>query len=594
MNNKVSLCMIVKNEENYLERCLNSIKDIVDEIIIVDTGSTDKTVEIAESFGARVYYYKWNNNFSEARNESLKYATKDWIFIMDADDEFYSADKEQFKALLNSKLDNDSVYFFETLNYCGSNIENSTITINLNPRLFKNNNGFHYEGEVHNQLVNSTIKYKALSHSIRIHHYGYLDKNIVSKDKRNRNITLLKKQISKDSTNKYAYFNLGNEYFALGDMNKALENYYKSYEGENFHTGYSPILMARIVISNYNIKEYDKSLEYAEIGLKQFPRFTDLYFLRSLVFKAMNKPTLQIKALEKCIELKDPPPELKFLYGTGGFNAFYELGNAYMMLKDYDTAYKYYIETIRSKPDFIVPLYKICHILKEKKTPLQEFKSTIENFFPDISKTYSIIADLFYIEGYFITALEYMRKCEEAGAIPDNLMMLKAKCLVRTGNFNECIEMDTIDKKSSFYVYLLMYKAVSALLIHKYDYALAIVNGLEESSLSDFNKKMLQVYRQLLKLFNKESTEVLSEDENEKEYTTIILEICEILLINKKFDECEVSLNLFNLISDKSVLLQLGKLYNKYGYVDMAKKEILRSIKEFEVYDIEGLDILRG
>jgi glycosyltransferase involved in cell wall biosynthesis len=585
--------MIVKNEENYLGRCLSSIKDIIDEIIIVDTGSSDKTIEIAESFGAKVYYHKWNNNFSEARNESLKYATKDWIFIMDADDEFCSEDKEKFKTLLNSKLDKNAVFFFETLNYCGSNIENSTITINLNPRLFKNNHGFHYEGEVHNQLVNSNYEYNGLSYSIKIYHYGYLDKNIISKDKRNRNITLLKKQINKDPNNKYAHFNLGNEYFALDDMKKALENYYKSYEGENLYSGYSSILLARIVISNYNIQEYDKALEFTAIGIKRFPEFTDLYFFRSLIFKAMNKPTLQIKALEKCIELKDPPPELKFLYGTGGFSAFYELGNAYMMLKDYDTAYNYYIETIRSKPDFIAPLYRICHILKEKNTPLQEFKNAIENFFPDISKAYPIIADLFYIEGYYAIALEYVRKCEEAGIIPENLMMLKAKCLVRTGNFNECIKMNTIDTKSSFYLYFSMHKVISGILTNKYNYALSIVDSLKESSLSAYNKKILLVYKQLVKLFTKESTEVLSEDENEKEYTAIILEICEILLVNKKFDEYEVSLNLLNLVSDKSILLQLGKLYNKYGYTDMAKKEIIRSIKEFEVYDSDGLDILR-
>jgi len=83
MKNEVSLCMIVKNEETYLPRCLSSIKDIVDEIIIIDTGSSDRTIEIAKSFGAQVHYFQWNNNFGEARNESLKYATKDWILILD-------------------------------------------------------------------------------------------------------------------------------------------------------------------------------------------------------------------------------------------------------------------------------------------------------------------------------------------------------------------------------------------------------------------------------------------------------------------------------------------------------------------------------
>ncbi len=151
MKNEVSLCMIVKNEENYLPSCLNSIKDIVDEIIIVDTGSTDKTVDIAKSFGAKVYYFPWHNNFSEARNESLKHATKDWILILDADDELSTKNQENLKDLLYRQLDENAIYYFETLNYYGNIVDDNSITINLNPRLFKNNHGTHYEGEIHNQ-----------------------------------------------------------------------------------------------------------------------------------------------------------------------------------------------------------------------------------------------------------------------------------------------------------------------------------------------------------------------------------------------------------------------------------------------------------
>ena len=83
----ISLCMIVKNEEENLPNALNSVKDVVDEIIIVDTGSTDNTIEIAKSFGAKVYYYEWNDDFASARNEALKHATCEWILSMDADDE---------------------------------------------------------------------------------------------------------------------------------------------------------------------------------------------------------------------------------------------------------------------------------------------------------------------------------------------------------------------------------------------------------------------------------------------------------------------------------------------------------------------------
>lgn len=115
----LSLCMIVKNEENTLSRCLESVKDIVDEIILVDTGSTDSTVEIAESYGAKIFFYKWDNSFANARNYSLSKASKDWILIMDADDELVKEDKDKVALLINNEENKLNAYFGETLSYSG-------------------------------------------------------------------------------------------------------------------------------------------------------------------------------------------------------------------------------------------------------------------------------------------------------------------------------------------------------------------------------------------------------------------------------------------------------------------------------------------
>ncbi|EKQ57008.1 MULTISPECIES: TPR domain-containing glycosyltransferase [unclassified Clostridium] len=594
MKNEVSLCMIVKNEEEYLPKCLSSIKDIIDEIIIVDTGSTDKTVEIAKTFGAKIYYFKWNNNFSEARNESLKYATKDWILILDADDELFEEDRKTFKALLNSKLDEKAIYYFETLSYYGSNIEKGDIAININPRLFKNNRGIHYKGEVHNQLVFYQGEYNAICDSIKIHHYGYLDKRITSKDKRNRNISILKEQIKVNPNDGFAYFNLGNEYASLDDMNAALEYYYKSYEDFDSGRGYSFILILRIIVSNYNLGNYDEALKFIDVGVQHYPKCTDLYYYQALIFKATDRPTLQIKALEKCIEIGEAPSELKFLYGTGSFRAYYELGNIYMKYKDYDTAYNLYIESMSSKPDYIEPLYNIANILKEQNVPIEKFKAIIEEFFSKNKEScYAIIADLFYHVEYYKTALEYMKKYEDTGTSAEDTIMLKLRCLIRNGDFEEYLSINEMDKKSSCYMFFSMYRVLSAILLKKYDYASSIVNNFKYDELSIYDKKLLDVYSELIKLFTKESTRILSQDKNNKEYMNIILEILEVLLINNKFDELKIAVNLLNLIDNKYALFYLGKLYFKNGYIDLAKKEILRSIKEFDVYDSESLDILK-
>src|SRR6201996_4452624 len=106
----VSLCMIVKNEERFLAECLESIKDLVDEINIVDTGSTDRTVEIARSYGANVIFREWRNDFAWARNEALQMATKRWTLILDADEELESESVSLLKSLRTTPADTTCVY----------------------------------------------------------------------------------------------------------------------------------------------------------------------------------------------------------------------------------------------------------------------------------------------------------------------------------------------------------------------------------------------------------------------------------------------------------------------------------------------------
>ncbi|WP_125154900.1 tetratricopeptide repeat-containing glycosyltransferase family 2 protein [Clostridium rectalis] len=593
MGHEISLCMIVKNEEDNLERCLKSVEDLVDEIIVVDTGSTDKTIEIAEKYNAKIFNFKWCNDFSAARNESLKHASKDWILIMDGDDEFCSGDKVKFRNLIEKDLVDNTIYFFETLNFSGYSVNTTDISINLNPRLFKNNYGFHYEGKVHNQLVNNEKDVVGETYDIRIYHYGYLNKNIVSKDKRNRNISLLKEQIKKGVDKKFAYFNLGNEYFALDDKRSALDNYYKSYDNFDPSTGYASRLIERIVISNYTLKDYDKALEFIETGINYYPDFTDLYYLKGLVLEEKNSPLLAIKSFKKCIDIGEPPSVLKSIYGVGGFRPNYELSKIYMDLKDYDNAYKYSVDTIKTKPDFLAPLYNICHILKEKNINIDDRKTILENFFTDFPREYPIIADLFYMEGDYETALEYINKSEETKTLSEDLKIFKVKSLIYSCRIDECIKyIDSIDRNNLYYFQIMMYKALCFIIKDKYDLAIVSINYFNKSNLSDYNNTTLKVYKELMNLFTNKNTNILSEDKNMIEFTPVIFQICEIMLINKEFYKFEKALNLLNLVSDKSVLLHLGKLYFRYGYNEMAKKEIIRSIKLFEIIDKEGAKIL--
>ena len=152
MNNpiSISLCMIVKNEENNLEACLSSIADIVDEINIVDTGSTDKTVEIAKKYTDRVFFFEWVNDFSAARNFSFSKATKEYIMWLDADDVIYEADRQKLKELKSTLSKTVDVVIMD-YRYKKDELGNVTV-IQKRARLVKNNKGFKWQGRLHENI----------------------------------------------------------------------------------------------------------------------------------------------------------------------------------------------------------------------------------------------------------------------------------------------------------------------------------------------------------------------------------------------------------------------------------------------------------
>lgn len=143
----ISVCMIVKNEEKVLDRCLNCILNIADEIIIVDTGSSDKTKEIAYRYTNCVYDYQWNDDFAAARNFSFSKATKDYIYVADADEIIDEENQQKFLQLKKS-LSNTEVVEIKYANQlqfdCTYNFD-----VEYRPKLFKRLRNFHWMDPIH-------------------------------------------------------------------------------------------------------------------------------------------------------------------------------------------------------------------------------------------------------------------------------------------------------------------------------------------------------------------------------------------------------------------------------------------------------------
>ncbi|MDO8141100.1 MAG: glycosyltransferase family 2 protein, partial [Candidatus Brocadiales bacterium] len=198
---KISACMIVKNEEEFLPNCLNSIKDVVDEIIIVDTGSTDNTVTIAKEFKAKVYHHPWNDSFSEARNHCLNHASGDWILQIDADEELEQADIPKLRLAISDNRYNGIIIAIQSI------IKDGMHTF-YHPRIFRRGKGF-YKDIIHEQTI---IEGERLPTEIRLYHYGYNLDEKKMRIKWQRTTHLLKKQIAQNKHDSFAWFNLVRNY----------------------------------------------------------------------------------------------------------------------------------------------------------------------------------------------------------------------------------------------------------------------------------------------------------------------------------------------------------------------------------------------
>ncbi len=274
--NPISLCMITKNEEKYLEQCLNSVRDFVDEIIIVDTGSTDKTKEIAKKFNAKIFDFKWNDDFSAARNESLKHATKEWILVLDADEIIESDDLNKITEIVKDN-ENDGFLFLQK-NYTNDSLvagfvsethkkDNKIYTGwygTLIVRLFRNNKGYKFEGTVH-ELVEPSIESndgKIALANISVHHYGNTDPKIIEK-KRKFYLELCKKKI-KNNPSAHSYYELGILYKENDDFENAVKSLKKAVELDSKHR----LAFFELGIMNEQKKNYDDAIKYYTESLR--------------------------------------------------------------------------------------------------------------------------------------------------------------------------------------------------------------------------------------------------------------------------------------------------------------------------------------
>ncbi len=344
----ISLCMIVKNEEKNIRRCLSSTINVVDEIIVVDTGSSDKTIDICKEFGAQVYSYTWTEDFSAARNYCIDAATSDWILWMDGDEELVAPDKNRLKKSLKESSEALLVKMIHLLS--GEAIEAEHDYISYHNRLFPNNKGYYFEGIIHERLTcddKDVTKTNGICEDFSIKHTGY-QKELVA-DKAFRNLKLLLKDKELNTDNPWIDYHIAAELYRLNDTERAFSCVNNAIGGFILQKKLPPALLYKLKYDILiNTDHIESALKGIEKAIELYPDYVELHFYRGIILFRENQFDESLKAFSYCLVLGDYNPNYLIKNGNGSFCAYYYIGRCYEELGKIDHAKIAYEQSFRA------------------------------------------------------------------------------------------------------------------------------------------------------------------------------------------------------------------------------------------------------
>ncbi|VYT64442.1 glycosyltransferase [Clostridium tertium] len=594
----LSLCMIVKNEEKYIAKSIDSIKDIVDEIVIVDTGSTDSTLDIIKNYNVNLYNYKWENDFASARNYAVNKAKSDWIIFLDADEILEQSSKNTLINFIN-KTTFDGCHFI-VYNYRSEN--QNDFTIHYAFRLFRNNKGYYFKGKIHEQIFNDkyiNITSKFSNEEIILHHYGYSIEVLQKKDKRSRNIPILLESLKDNPDDSFNLFNLGNEYLAQNDANKALYYYESSYANLDLTKHYSVHLLYRMSVCYQYVKKYDKAMKCVEEALKKFSPNVDFEYLKGCIYLDTKRYTLAIDSFNTCLNLGDSGSTIKFVNNCGSVNPLNALGDLYYTLSDYDKSLSSYNKILNISSNDLSVLYKIGKVLNNKYENKSEVTTSLLKYFASKDHIPNII-----LTSHILLKENLLEEAKKLIETKDDFSEYKVDEYYLKGiiSFNENKYNDSLDFFNKAFIEMDLSSnpliIIESLMsdISKYIFTLSLlINNVSidkslkliETNCTPFDHIIFSEIRNIY-LNNKcnmvnENTEILLK---------IIEEFLNNILIIKEYDLFQKLIEILNYIDDKSVLITLSKVYYSNGFKDLAIKEIYNSIKKFDYIDSCSIDII--
>ncbi len=404
----ISACMIVRNEEEFLPQCLQSIRNWVDEIIVVDTGSTDRTVEIAASYGAKIFHQAWEGDFSKPRNYSLAQAVGDWIFVIDADEEFVEDDV----ALLRQAISQDKFRLISITVYNMNKATGECTSFLPSYRLFRRDAGFRYEGIVHNQLCFGSGE-PALRAGIRLRHYGYSLSPEKMKKKIARSRELLEKQLQERPDDPHVHFNYAQLLRGMGaDLELEicqliLEHAARAIELSSLDmtARVNTYLMAhhQMITTHIYLKNYEEAERLCYKALETKADYLDPVLSLGHIYTHVEKLDKAEEFYKKYLEMQARYDEsrettnLILLYLRSRQVAYYGLGIIALYRNDISQAMNYFNKILQEHGPYLDTYLKLArlHLDRHEFDKAKEFIDQESAWHPESDLAYLYLAEYY-------------------------------------------------------------------------------------------------------------------------------------------------------------------------------------------------------
>ncbi|MBC8014610.1 MAG: glycosyltransferase [Sporomusaceae bacterium] len=576
MTVRISLCMIAKNEEQNIGRCLQSVTGVVDEIIIVDTGSSDNTCQIAQGFGAKVQSFTWNDNFSDARNASLDLATGDWILFLDADEELAKGSGATLQsAVLEPKIEG---YFIKIINVAGDDRfpENSEDMVF---RLFRNKKSYRFKGAVHEQICdaisekNEGTPYQFIEDAV-IYHYGYLNSHIEAKDKKKRNRVLLERELIHKPDDLLVRFHYGVELYRMEEYLLAIQEFEKIVTKVNpKQIIYGPKLVRYIVLAYKKVQELRLALHALQQGLALFPDYADLYHLGGITHYELREYGLAYEYFQKAVQAPKQPVHYASFYGMQGYRSYYYLGEIAEKFCNEEAALGYYIDSLRDNNNFTAALNRIIPILQPRSDP--DYAQYAINKICDLSLPQArlLIGSLMFNHSAYTAALTYFE------VVPHELfttqfILHKAICLIQLRRSAEAVDLlDSISEEDTV--------AFDA----QFNQLLCFLFEGNQQKVRTTGEKLVTLGRsadtvQVIELLMNRDSKQKPLKSISSEGMTLLLEIVKRTLDLSDIELCSRLLSGVSSQSLAEYCFQLGELFYQYGHFSLAEEYLNQYIEQ--------------